>query len=154
MNIRLATAKDAALVARQYLQLTAEMAKLAPAVIQPAAIDQSGYFKDYIEDANADVFLAETDGELLGFLLVAAATTQADPEVVFHRFGFVIDLYVTPTARKQGIGRALLAAAADWTRAHDGEFLQLNVLGQDVGARQFYQRLGFTPASLTLTKQL
>ncbi|KRL45086.1 hypothetical protein FD01_GL000876 [Lacticaseibacillus manihotivorans DSM 13343 = JCM 12514] len=154
MNIRTATSKDAPAVARQYLQLTAEMAILAPQTIQPAPIDQTGYFKDYIEDANADVFLAEADGELLGFLLVVMAETRADPEVVFHRFGFVVDLYVTPNARKQGIGRALLNAATDWTRAHDGEFIQLNVVGEDTGARNFYQRLGFEPASLTLTHQV
>ncbi|WP_125707334.1 GNAT family N-acetyltransferase [Lacticaseibacillus porcinae] len=154
MDIRIATSKDAPAVARQYLHLTAEMSQLAPQTIQPAPIDQSGYFTDYIEDANADVFLAEADGELLGFLLVVMAETQADPEVVFHRFGFVIDLYVAPTARQQGIGRALLAKATDWTRDHDGEFIQLNVLGEDTGARKFYQRLGFVPASLTLTHQV
>lgn len=154
MKIRPATTKDAALIARQYTQLTAEMARLAPQTIQPAPIDQTGYFKDYIEDANADVFLAEADDTVLGFLLVVMAETQADPEVVFHRFGFVIDLYVTPDARKQGIGRALLAAATDWTRDHAGEFIQLNVLGQDLGARKFYQRLGFETTSLTLTHQV
>lgn len=154
MSIRVATPDDASNIARSYLHLTAEMAAMAPTMIQPAPIDQTSYFKDYIQDTNADVLLAEADGQLQGFCLLVMATTQADPEVVFHRFGFVIDLYVAPAFRHQGLGRALLDAATAWTRDRNGEFLQLNVLGADHNAREFYQHLGFEPSNLTLTHQV
>lgn len=152
--IRSATPKDAAAVAALYTQLTLEMATLAPTVIRPLMTADPQYFRDYITDANADVFVSTDGSRLNGFALVVAATTGADPEVVPHRFAFCIDLFVAPSARRQGLGRQLMAQVAAWGQAHDCEFVQLNVLGADHGARDFYAELGFAPQQLTLTRSL
>lgn len=53
------------------------------------------------------------------------------------------ELYVVPQLRGQGLGSALLAAAERMTRARHGELLEINVDGEDVDARRFYERHGY-----------
>jgi GNAT superfamily N-acetyltransferase len=53
------------------------------------------------------------------------------------------ELYVAPTVRGRGIGSALLAAAETVARERGGELLEVNVDGDDVDARRFYERHGY-----------
>ena len=53
------------------------------------------------------------------------------------------ELYVVPELRGRGLGSALLAAAEGVTRARGGELLEINVDGDDVAARRFYERHGY-----------
>ena len=55
---------------------------------------------------------------------------------------FVIDLYVRPAARGQGLGRALMAEAERLCRAAGGGALLWGVLHQNAAAMAFYERLG------------
>ncbi len=54
------------------------------------------------------------------------------------------ELYVVPELRGRGLGSALLAAAEQVTRARGGELLEINVDGEDLDARRFYERHGYT----------
>ena len=53
------------------------------------------------------------------------------------------ELYVAPELRGRGIGSALLAAAEAVTRQRGGELLEINVDGEDIDARRFYERHGY-----------
>jgi GNAT superfamily N-acetyltransferase len=53
------------------------------------------------------------------------------------------ELYVAPEVRGRGLGSALLAAAEAVTRQRGGELLEINVDGDDTGARRFYERHGY-----------
>ena len=50
------------------------------------------------------------------------------------------ELYVVPQRRSRGTGAALLAAAEAVVRDRGGELLEINVDGEDAGARRFYER--------------
>src|SRR5581483_9964631 len=52
-------------------------------------------------------------------------------------------LYVRPSARGQGLGTALLRAAAEHVRSEKAEMLALEVLESNAAARRLYDRLGF-----------
>jgi GNAT superfamily N-acetyltransferase len=54
------------------------------------------------------------------------------------------ELYVVPHQRNRGIGSALLAAAERTVRDRGCELLEINVDGQDVDARRFYERHGYS----------
>ena len=54
------------------------------------------------------------------------------------------ELYVRPGLRGQLLGSALLAAACELVRDRGGELVEINVDGEDVGARRFYEARGFT----------
>jgi ribosomal protein S18 acetylase RimI-like enzyme len=91
-------------------------------------------------DANA-VFLAEEDGEPIGFV-------TAWLEDHFARIG---DLYVADAGRRQGTGRALVETVVENLRARGATYLFLNA---NLEALAFYERLGFREESRNLVLPL
>ena len=91
-------------------------------------------------DANG-LFLAEEDGAAVGFV-----TSWLEDHVA--RIG---DLFVTEPARLGGTGRALVEAVIDNLRARGATHL---LLGANLNALSFYERLGFREASRELVLDL
>ncbi|RYY29283.1 MAG: GNAT family acetyltransferase [Sphingomonadales bacterium] len=58
-----------------------------------------------------------------------------------HR-GWVYYLAVSPTARRGGLGTALMTAAEDWLRGQGAPKIQLMVRGTNADALGFYEALG------------
>ena len=54
------------------------------------------------------------------------------------------ELYVQPDLRGRRLGSALLDAACDLVRDRAGTLMEINVDGEDTGARRFYEARGFT----------
>src|SRR5262245_46871874 len=50
---------------------------------------------------------------------------------------------VCENRRREGIGRKLIEAAADWCRQRNGHRLIVSTATADIGNLRFYQRLGF-----------
>ncbi len=88
----------------------------------------------------AEAVLAETDGEPVGFALF------------FHNFStwegrrglYLEDLYVTPAARGQGAGAALLRHLAALAVARDCARFEWSVLDWNEDAIAFYRAMGAT----------
>jgi ribosomal protein S18 acetylase RimI-like enzyme len=62
----------------------------------------------------------------------------------------VQDIFVEPSHRNRGIGRALLAKVAAHARERNSPIIEL-VVREDNPARRFYGRTGFQPVSQCLT---
>ncbi|APG92096.1 hypothetical protein SAMCFNEI73_Ch2823 [Sinorhizobium americanum] len=82
--------------------------------------------------ANGTVIIAESQGEIAGFLALAEER-------------FVSALYLDPSHRGAGIGAALLSEAK---RRAKGE-LKLWTFAENARAQRFYQRQGFVPIRRT-----
>jgi GNAT superfamily N-acetyltransferase len=81
---------------------------------------------------------------LTGEPAVAVALLTLRPNVWYDGPVALLDeLYVAPGKRGRGLGSALLAAAEAVTRQRGGELLEINVDGDDTGARRFYERHGY-----------
>lgn len=67
-----------------------------------------------------------------------------DPPLVAadRRFGYISDLYVSPSGRGQGIGAALLNAAEAHFRALALATVRLNFLHNNDSAQRLYDRSG------------
>ena len=65
--------------------------------------------------------------------------------------GLLDELYVAPNL---GLGTVLLRAAEDVVRRRGGEVLEINVDGDDVDARRFYERHGYRNAEHGSDEQL
>jgi ribosomal protein S18 acetylase RimI-like enzyme len=133
MLIRAFDARDAEAVAAMVAALNAE----------------EGYNRATAADAAAlrDAFLGP---RAHGALLVAGdppqgyATLHPSYETEFAARGaYMGDLYVAPAVRRQGVGRALVAAAARHTReAWGGSFLWWTALPKNAAGQAFYASLG------------
>src|SRR5262245_15356403 len=91
-----------------------------------------------LERGDQAVFVAEREGELLGWVHVQEFLSLAsDPA------GLVTGLVVDPAARRRGLGRGLMEAAEGWARARGLATLRLRARVERTGAHAFYRRLGF-----------
>jgi ribosomal protein S18 acetylase RimI-like enzyme len=57
---------------------------------------------------------------------------------------YLAELYVVPTRRGQGLGRALMEAALETARDRGADTMEIGVDEPDVAARGLYESLGFT----------
>jgi GNAT superfamily N-acetyltransferase len=132
MEIRKAHKDEIEALARIVLSCRNEMTYLTPLGgehVEPIARDIAG--------RHEDVWLAEEEGRLLGFLTIRRSRTNG--------WETLEKLYVDPSAQARGIGTALLDKAKELRP--DG--LQLWVFQKNEGARRFYEHRGFRLVKLT-----
>jgi len=84
------------------------------------------------------VFVAEVDFRVVGYasFLPGYNSDRAIAEL------WMLDLWVLPRARRQGLGRALVRAVARETVRRRLTCLEWGVRGDNTRARRFYRRLG------------
>lgn len=89
----------------------------------------------------AEVLIAEQDGAGIGFALFFHnfSTFEGRPGI------YLEDLFVAPTARGSGAGKALLAKLAQLTIERDCARLEWSVLDWNKPAIDFYRAIGAKP---------
>ena len=116
----------------------------APGAPAPGYTRQRGSFgfRWAIEGEHSDVLLA-----LDGRSLVGLASVYRDIESIrYGRRTWLQDLVVDRAARSGGVGKALLAAAADWARERGCTHLALSSGAGRQDAHRFYEREGMERA--------
>ncbi len=93
------------------------------------------------EPRHGRLFVAERGGALVGYV----ALTYGYSLELGGKDAFVDELFVTPSARGQGIGRALLAAALAGARELGVGQVLLEVAEPDAAKLAFYAAAGFAP---------
>jgi len=91
------------------------------------------------------VLVATLDGRIVGMAALSTMWTleHGGPSV------WLDELYVEPSRRSQGIGRALLAAACDAAREYGCHTIDLEVDAEHDRAAQLYAREGFARLART-----
>jgi ribosomal protein S18 acetylase RimI-like enzyme len=130
MEIRRAIEADADAMRRLWDEFCAE-ATFTP---YPAAPFEPALLTDHT------ALVAEED-EIVGTVYVNTASPH---------FGFVFGLYTRPAARRRGVARALMRAAAAVLHEQGREYILLSVDTPNEDARAFYERLGFVDAARML----
>jgi ribosomal protein S18 acetylase RimI-like enzyme len=99
------------------------------------------FIRERIERGESIVFLARDadGGEALGFVQLYPSFSS----VAGRRIWILNDLYVIPAARKRGIGRALLAQAAEHGRSTGAVRLVLSTATNNLSAQSLYESCGF-----------
>ena len=132
VEIRRAAPADAPAVARLLHDFNAEFEDETPGVEALAE-----YTRPLIESGEIEVLLAnEADGISLWRLRPSPWTGR--PEA------YLQELYVVPSRRGGGIGRALLEATMDAARGAGATGIDLNTGETDAAARALYESAGFT----------
>jgi GNAT superfamily N-acetyltransferase len=146
VQIRAASEADVPLVFDLILEL-AEYEKLADKVAGDAEILRRTLF----EEKAAEALLIETsDGEAIGYAIFF--TTFSSFEC---RSGvWIEDVYVRPSARRGGIGRAVMEHIAALTLERGHVRLEWTALDWNEPALRFYEKLGATQLGDWITHRL
>lgn len=137
MQIRPALPEDADAIARLYGQFADYLRSLGDST--DFRFDAASYLRDGFGPNPAFAGLvAEVADQVVGYLLYHFGYDTDRAIRVLH----VIDLFVDPAARGQGIGKALMYSAAQLCRAGGGSELFWAVYKPNKLAADFYQRLG------------
>jgi ribosomal protein S18 acetylase RimI-like enzyme len=133
--IRRATPGDADAVARLLHDFQLEFDEPTPGI---DALE--GRYADLIRNRDMTVLLAG-DGKA-GFAQIRYRpwVYSAGPQA----HSYLEELYVVPSLRGQGIGRALLEAAMDTARDEGATHMELGTSETDTAARALYESAGFT----------
>jgi GNAT superfamily N-acetyltransferase len=132
-TIRAATAEDAPAIVALVRMLDDEEAKAGTALtVDDVLVNGFGAAPRF------RVLLAEAGHRAIGYVLFS----QSYDTEHAARGVYVNDLYVVPEARRQGIGRALMAAVARACLEDGGRYLFWNALERNAAGRPFYRRIG------------
>ena len=116
----------------------------------------------YLEDAKkwcarneGIILVAERAKALLGYAtILTKCEADGTGDEIAYTYAHVADLLVTKSARRQGIGEALLAACEEEARSKRRKIFRNGVLAQNAGAMAAYCDFGFVPYHQTLEKIL
>ncbi len=108
-------------------------------------------YRDWLADERGTLLIAEQDGEPIGYAMLTlgpgAATWDVGDRVIE-----VETLSVLAHARGNGVGRALLDAAADVAKEAGAQALAAGVAHTNTDAIRFYEREGFGQFYVTLLR--
>jgi RimJ/RimL family protein N-acetyltransferase len=99
--------------------------------------DERRYLKAVRRHPDAAVFVAEAESGIVGRLSLSRDPHPASRHVAD------LGLMVAASARRRGIGWALLEQAADWARAANVRKLELHVFPHNEPAIRLYEKFGF-----------
>jgi len=134
--LRREDAPAVAALADEFADYLRALGDSGPHRLTAAAIERDGFGG---RPAFGGLVAATNDADgLAGYLLY---TLGYDADLAARNL-FIIDLYVSPRARRQGVGRALVQAAVDVCRAAGGAYLFWAVYKPNQLAADFYTALG------------
>jgi len=99
--------------------------------------DERRYLKAVRNHPDAAVFVAERDGEIVGRLSISRDPHPASRHVAD------LGLMVAASARREGVGTALLEQAVAWAQATGVRKLELHVFPYNEPAIRLYEQFGF-----------
>ncbi|TQM06963.1 acetyltransferase (GNAT) family protein [Pseudoxanthomonas sp. 3HH-4] len=108
------------------------------------------FIRERMERDESVILLAWVDDAAVGFTQLYPAFSS----VSASRVWILNDLLVLPEARRKGVARALLSAAADFARADGALRLELETDPDNATAHALYRAMGWVPYDGTLRFRL
>lgn len=133
IEIRRAEGEDAAEIARLLHDFNTEFSEPTPGV---AAL--TGYVRPLLNEGEVTALLAGEGPDGIALLRFRTAIWTGEPEAHLQ------ELYVVPSLRERGVGRALLEASIEAARDAGATGIDLNTGATDTAARALYESFGFS----------
>lgn len=111
-------------------------------------------FERLLAEDDALIWIAESEGEPVGFIFATLKHQEASDTVREDRALHVHELAVAPQARRNGVGRALMQAAEDYARSLQLTSVSLNTWLFNTEAREFYERLQYERLNMQMRRRL
>jgi len=138
MTVRSATADDLPVLEGFWRAFEAEIPPPQHEDVDEAT--ELGEIREIVESGLG--WVSERDGAVVGMALARRRGPRA---------GTLTDLYVTPEARRTGVGESLVRAVVDRFTEDGIEVIDLEVMATNAPARAIYAHWGFRDEVLTLT---
>ena len=97
------------------------------------------WIAENFERGRSTIFAADNGHQLIGFTQLYPALCSVDLVEYFVLY----DLFVAPSARRQGIARALMNAASEWAEAQGAARLDLETARDNYSGQALYGDLGY-----------
>jgi ribosomal protein S18 acetylase RimI-like enzyme len=123
--------------------------------LAPGEHPEEGYarfLRGELDDPNARILVAEMDAEVVGY--VFAAVEPMSWKELREAAGFVHDVAVTPEARRHRVAELLMEAAIEWLRTRHVPRILLWTAPQNLGALRLFEKLGFRPTMIEMTREV
>jgi ribonuclease HI len=116
--------------------------------------NMSQYLDSVLASEDAVMFLAESRGQIVGFIRLKIEQSPDIPLLQPRRYAKISDVGVKKAYHRRGIGKALMQSAEKWATEKGVDKIQLNVWEFNKGASAFYQELGYATASRVMWKEI
>ena len=110
--------------------------------------------KRLLQDPRRPIFIAEEDGQVLGYCFCILEEVRNDPVLTDSRTLYIDDLCVDANCRGQHVGRQLYDHACTYARQQKCQSVTLNVWCGNDSAMAFYQKRGMTPRKIYMETRL
>ena len=166
MTIRPFHPKDRAAIDKLAIKLHAHFAQVddtAESLPFTNLRDAHGYMQRMIDDSenmNGAMYIAEENGQVIGFVQGVIIDHQPGRDAVFdavhtpRKDGWIGLLYVEPEQRGSGVGRALLDEMKRYFQSKNCDTLRLKVLSGNQPAIAFYEKYGLTAREIEMVTKL
>jgi GNAT superfamily N-acetyltransferase len=155
MRIRSAGVDDIADLTRLNLEVHAIHLAAMPGVYRPTSAAEVGeWFCGRLADAATVVLVADDSGGAVGYAMVRRIEWAGHIFALPRTMAEVDQIGVAASARRRGVGRALMAAAEEQARGWGVPTLVLSVVGFNEDALRFYRALGYDTMLTRLTRPL
>ncbi|HEY0160736.1 MAG TPA: GNAT family N-acetyltransferase [Thermoanaerobaculia bacterium] len=123
--------------------------------LPPGESAESGYawfLGNVLESPDGCVFVAEDEGEVVGYVYVALEPLSW--KELRGPAGFIHDVAVREESRGGGAARQLLAAGIDWLREQGAPRVILWTAAPNEAAQRLFRSLGFRDTMVEMTLEL
>jgi GNAT superfamily N-acetyltransferase len=151
VHIRLATARDAAELARLRWDFSPDEVAASGQSFAEFARDFAKFIHDALQSGDWSIWVAEQDKRLIANIYVQLVQKVPRPGRFGQRYGYVTNVYADPDVRNAGIGSALLQRVIAWAREQRLELLLVWPSDESV---RFYSRAGFLPSPTAMELDL
>lgn len=156
VRIRAATPSDMAAVGRLGALLVAQHHAFDPqrfiAGGEAVAEGYAWFLGNQLREPDVVILVAERRAEIVGYAY--AALEPHDWKELRAAAGFVHDVVVDDSARRQGVATRLVEAACAWLREHGAPRVLLWSAAPNAAAQALFERLGFRRTMVEMTREL
>lgn len=145
MNIRQAVPADKSLLSTLCTDVQRLHAGHHPDLFKMPQNDDfaTAFFEEALSDPLVTVYIAEENGQALGYILCKMVERAEGPFTFAMRYLLIDQISVRPELQGRGIGKALIEQAEILARELNVPRIQLDSWGFNTGAHAFFEKMGF-----------
>ena len=155
VTIRQATPADRAAIGRLWQEMMDYHCTLDPEVFALAEDALSCWLEwldTILPEENRVVFVAEADGQPIGY--VHGTVGETPPVYAQRQHGAIVEISVTASWRRRGVGGQLVGALFDWFRQRGLAEVRMGRSPRNPLATAFWRKLGFVPHMVQMRREL